>query len=134
MKSINIIVTVAAVALIIALSALEPRRESTPSYNTAAETKVAGVIQDVSEFFCPVSDDQGMHVLLKSDSGNLLIHVAPARFLRGQEIRFSPGQQLEVVGAQVKFQGRDSLLARQITRGNELIVLRDHSGKPVWMN
>ena len=134
MKWINLFVTLGAVLLVVVLSTLQPPRDAAPAYNAANEIKAAGVVEDVSEFFCPVSDDQGLHLRLKTSAGKVLIHVGPARFLRTQEIRFSAGQQIDVVGASVKTEGQDSILAREIVRGSEILVLRDHSGKPVWVN
>jgi hypothetical protein len=133
MKALKIILGVATVALIVVLSSTNPKREqSPPVYDAAHEIQIRGVVQEVQEFFCPVSDDQGTHVMLKTDNGVLQVHVAPARFLRSQEIRFNPGDQLLVVGSRLRYMGADALLAREIVRGNEVLILRDHQGNPVW--
>src|SRR5512141_1257105 len=91
MKWINLFVTLGAVLLVVVLSTLQPPRDAAPAYNAANEIKAASVVEDVSEFFCPVSDDQGLHLWLKTSAGKVLIHVGPARCLRTQEIRFSAG-------------------------------------------
>lgn len=134
MKWINIVVTLGALVLIVALSMLDPPRRTAPAYNAANEIKLTGTIENVAEFFCPISDDQGLHLTMKTDLGSTLVHVAPARFLRQQDIRFEPGQKIDVVGARVKFEGKESILAREIARGSEVLLLRDHSGSPLWAN
>jgi len=133
MKKVNYIVAAATVILIVVFSAIEPRRDKTPpTYNAAAETSLTGVVQETKEFYCPLADDQGMHLLLRTAQGNVLVHVAPARFLRTQGIHFNPQDQVEVIGTRVRFQGQDAMLAREITRGSEVLIFRDHQGHPLW--
>jgi hypothetical protein len=133
MKKVNYIVGAATVLLVLVLSSLGPRQQKGPPvYSVAGEVAVTGVVQDTKEFFCPVSDDQGMHLVLRTQQGDLLVHVAPARFLRGQGFRFNPQDQLSITGSRVHYQGQDALLAREITRGSEVLILRDSQGHPVW--
>jgi len=78
MKKVNYIVGAAAVLLVVVLSTIGPRQQKgPPAYSLAGETVVSGVVQDTKEFFCPVSDDQGMHLVLRTQQGDLLVHVAP---------------------------------------------------------
>jgi len=133
MKNIKIILGVLTVVLIIVLSATSPKRQARiPTYNAATETKARGVVQEVRDYYCPISDDQGTHLKLKTDNGLFEVHVAPARFLRSQEVKFNVGDTIEVLGSQLRYDGQDALLAREITRGDEVFILRDHAGQPVW--
>jgi hypothetical protein len=133
MKTLKIVLGVLTVVFIVVLTATTPKREQRiPTYNAATEIRTQGVVQEVQEFYCPISDDQGIHLKLKTDSGILQVHVAPARFLRSQLIRFNNGDKVEVLGSRLGYNGVDSLLAREITRGEEVFILRDHLGQPVW--
>jgi hypothetical protein len=134
MKTVNYLVTIAAVLLVVALSFMQPRRDKGPPvYNAAAEIVVSGTVLETKEFFCPISDDQGMHLVLRTPQGDLLVHVAPARFLRGQGIGFRAKDQLTVVGSPANYQGKNALLARVITRGAEVFTVRDPQGHPLWI-
>lgn len=99
-------------------------------YNAANEIAVKGVVQEVQEFDCPVSEGElGSHLLLKTSDGMLQVHLAPVRIMAGQNLRFAPGDQIEVVGAKVRLLGKSGLIAREITRGNESYIFRDRDGK-----
>ena len=99
-------------------------------YNAANETAVKGVVEEVQEFDCPVSEGElGSHLLLKTTDGVLQVHLAPVRIMAGQGLKFAPGDQIEVVGAKVRLLGKNGLIAREITRGNESYIFRDHEGK-----
>ena len=130
MKHINLTIGIITVILIIAFSAVGPRREKAPpTYNPGMEVTVSGTVAEVREFYCPIVDEQAMHLVVKSGSEVLLVHLAPGRFMRRENIQFHTGDRVDVVGTRVNFQDKDALLAREITRGNESFVFRDRDGK-----
>lgn len=45
---------------------------------------------------------------------------------------FSKGDQIAVTGSMVKHDGADLVLAREVVKGNDTLVLRDDKGNPVW--
>jgi len=66
---------------------------------------------------------------LQTSSGLVQVHLAPARVMRSQKFSFAPGDKIEVLGSKIRLQGQDSLIAREITRGNESFFIRDREGK-----
>jgi len=71
--------------------------------------------------------------MLKTDTGILQVHVAPRRFLRGNGWSFAKGDQIDVVGSMVIYEGHDAMIARKITRDNTTVAFREPSGKPLWV-
>lgn len=130
MKKVNIAVGVVVVIVVLAFSFLSSRRQPTPNYDPARQVRVQGSVQELQEFYCPVTEDRGAHFILKTDGGPVLVHVGVARVLRGKQVAFAAGDRLEVIGWKFPFQGKDSLIAREISRGNETFIFRDESGKP----
>ena len=99
-------------------------------YNPANEIVAKGVVRELTEFDCPVSEgEMGSHLTMATADGILQVHLAPARIMRNQAFKFAAGDQLEVVGSKVRIAGNDGVIARQITRDNETFTLRDPSGK-----
>jgi DNA/RNA endonuclease YhcR with UshA esterase domain len=104
-----------------------------PKYDPATEATYKGVVEDVKDYVCPVSGGMGSHLTLKlADGKTIEVHVATTQFLKAYEFIFKSGDQVEVTGSKVKFQGVDTIFAREIKRGNEIMVLRDKEGKPAW--
>lgn len=101
-------------------------------YDLAAEVKVKGTIEEITEYECPVSGGLGAHIVLKTGSGTEHVHIALAKFLKEYEMKFEKGQEIEVLGARVKVGEQDALLVRQITRGQDTFTFRDKQGKPLW--
>lgn len=98
-------------------------------YDPAREMAITGVVKTAEEFTCPVSEHEvGSHVLLQTANGDVQLHLAAARIMRSQKIVFVPGEKLSVVGSQVRLNGRNDLIVREITRGNETFMFRDRRG------
>jgi hypothetical protein len=99
-------------------------------YHAADEVVVGGRVQEVQEFDCPVSEGElGSHLMLKTGDGMVQVHLAPVRIMRGQKLSFAPGEQISVVGSKIRLNGKNGVIAREITRGNETFIFRDSSGK-----
>jgi hypothetical protein len=47
-------------------------------------------------------------------------------------VGFSKGDEIAVTGSKVKQDGADLVLAREVVKGNDTLVLRDDKGNPVW--
>ncbi len=133
MKTFNIILAVATVVLIIAFTAVRPKKNTDSlTYNPANEARLSGVVEEVQEFYCPVTQDAGAHLVLRTGPGPILVHVSVARFLRDQNVAFQRGERLEVVGAKIRYKGAEGLIAREIARGDSVLRVRDTAGKPLW--
>jgi DNA/RNA endonuclease YhcR with UshA esterase domain len=107
--------------------------KAVPKYDVATEVTLKGTVVDVSDRDCPVSGGMGFHFNLKQADGQIIeVHVAASKYIKDNDMRLNKGDQIEVTGSKVKFEGVDTVFAREATRGNDTFVFRDKSGKPVW--
>lgn len=133
--------TWSAVALILAMLAIfspafasqNSASAGVPKYNLATEAVFKGTVQEVRDRQCPVSGGMGSHVILKLEDGTTIeVHLASTKFVKEYDLTFNVGDQLEVTGSKVVFEGVDTIFAREVKRGNDVYVFRDKAGKPVW--
>jgi len=127
------ILTLVAFVLVVVLILGKGAKQRAPKYNAATEVKVEGVVQEVKQFWCPINGDEGTHLMLKTDTGILEVHVAPVRFLQGNGVSFSKGDQVSVVGSNIVYEGHDAMIARKITRGDRTFAFRQPDGRPLWV-
>jgi hypothetical protein len=127
------VLTLVAFVLIVVLIFGNGARQRTPKYNAATEVKVEGVVQEVQQFWCPINGDEGTHLMVKTDAGILQVHVAPRRFLEGNGMSFSKGDQIVIVGSTVTYEGHGAMIARKITRGDQTFAFRQPDGTPLWV-
>jgi hypothetical protein len=75
----------------------------------------------------------GVHALLETEDGeSVAVHLGPAWYIENQDVIIAPKDQIEVTGCKVKLNGDNAVIATEVKRGEEVLVLRDDKGKPVW--
>jgi hypothetical protein len=76
---------------------------------------------------------QGTHLILKTDSETIEVHLGPSAFLKEQKIEIAKDDVVEIVGSRVKIDESDALLAREVRKADASWTLRDADGRPQWM-
>jgi hypothetical protein len=110
-----------------------PTNGKTPKYDKATEIKIKGTVVDVRDYTCPISGTMGAHLTLKVQDGSTIeLHLAATKYVKSYEMVFNKGDEIEVIGSKVKLNDADTIMAREITRGQDSFVFRDENGKPVW--
>lgn len=134
MKTWHVIVLIIALAAIVPVFAAQgsDNKEAVPKYDPSTEATFKGTVDEVRDRNCPVSRGMGSHILLKTGDTTIEVHIAPTKFVKDYEVVFEKGDQIEVIGSKVKFEGVDTIFAREIRRGNDTFVFRDKDGKPIW--
>jgi DNA/RNA endonuclease YhcR with UshA esterase domain len=59
-------------------------------------------------------------------------HLGPTNFLTQKGFTFAKGEQIEVTGSSVKYNGADAVIAREVKKGDKTVTLRDKKGVPEW--
>lgn len=72
----------------------------------------------------------GTHLILNTDQGVYEVHVGPDWFLNQKKVTFAKGDQLQVKGSIVN--ETKTMIAREITKNGETVMLRDQQGFPLW--
>ncbi len=108
-----------------------PPPRPAPRYNAATEITVKGTVEAVNQV-TGARGWAGTHLQLKTENATFDVHVGPSWFLAKNNMSFAKDDQIEVTGSKVKFGDADALLAREITKGDKKLVLRNEQGFPVW--
>jgi DNA/RNA endonuclease YhcR with UshA esterase domain len=128
--------TLAAVVLIaVALTAVgqQSNPQTVPKYDPASEATFKGTVVDAIDRQCPVSGGLGSHLNLKLEDGKTIeVHLAATKFVKSIDLAFNKGDKVEVIGVKVQFEGKETIFAREITRGSETFTFRDKNGEPAW--
>ena len=101
-------------------------------YDTAQQQTVTGIVEAVTQYRCPVSGTVGTHITVKLTTGTIEVHLAPAKFLKDYEILINKGDEVEIRGAKIIFEGKPSLIAKTVTVDRTTFQFRDNNGKPLW--
>ena len=109
-------------------------KKNVPKYNPAAESVYKGTVVDIRDRQCPVSGGVGSHIIMKLEDGSAIeVHLATAEFTRMVEMNVHKGDNIEVTGWKLEFEGVQTIFAREVKNGNETYVFRAKDGTPAWM-
>lgn len=129
MKSRRVFVILAFLAgCILATSSLLAQNTG-PKYDFGNEVKLKGTIDEIK--MVPGAYE-GVHVMLKTASETILVHLAPEGFLKMLDFNVQKGDTLEVTGCKITGEFGPEILSREVTAGNNDITLRDKKGAPAW--
>lgn len=75
---------------------------------------------------------RGVRILVKTESQTIPVHLGPNWFIENQASRIKPNDEVQVAGSKVTSNGRTFLIASEVTDGNQVLNLRDDTGRPLW--
>ncbi len=102
-----------------------------PNYDPKTEVSVKGTVEEVQQH-AGRHGWAGTHLMVKTDSETLEVHVGPSGYIAQKQFSFAKGDAVEVLGSKVTIDGKEALLAREITKDGKTLVLRNAQGIPQW--
>lgn len=102
-----------------------------PKYDLHTETKMKGTVEEV-KLPAKGSEKEVVHLLMKNADGVVDLYFCPKSFMDDMGVSFSKGDEVTFTGSKVKYAGTDLILAREVLKGSDTLVLRDDKGNPVW--
>lgn len=133
MKTLTLVsVSIVIAGLASAAYAQGGMRRGGGNYNPDTETTLTGTVDSVNNLPSPARGGGGLHLILATPTGAIEVHVGPASFVSSNNVTFTKGDALTVVGSKVTMAGREVVIAREITRGDRVLTLRDTKGFPLW--
>ena len=104
---------------------------SLPKYDLATEAKMKGTVQEL-KLPDKGSEKESARLTLKTTDSTIDVYLCPKSFLDDMGSTLAKGDEVNLTGSKVKQDGTDLILAREVVKGADTLVLRDDKGKPVW--
>jgi hypothetical protein len=111
--------------------ALSAQRTTSPQYNLKTEAKIKGIVEEV-KLPATGSKEETAHLRVKNGADILDVYLCPESFLQDMGFTFSKGDEIALIGSKIKQEGTDLILAREVVKGTDTLVLQDDKGSPVW--
>lgn len=101
-------------------------------YDPARVETISGEVVSIDEFSPMSGMSSGIHITLRAEKETIPVHLGPEWFLEKQDAAIAKGDNLEVTGSRVTFNGKPAIIAAEVRKGNESLKLRNSDGVPVW--
>jgi hypothetical protein len=73
-----------------------------------------------------------VQLMLQTEKETIAVQLGPAWYIDKQTPRMEANDTITVTGSRLTVDGISAIIAADVTKGNELLKLRDDNGIPVW--
>ncbi len=101
-------------------------------YNPKTVETIRGEVVSVDTMMPMRGMSHGVHAVIKNEKETISVHLGPDWYIDNQDGRIEPRDTIEVKGSRITFDGKPAIVAAEVKRGDEVLVLRDKNGVPVW--
>jgi hypothetical protein len=101
-------------------------------YNPATVETITGEVVGIEQTVPMKRMNQGIALVVKTGKETLTVHLGPTWYLERLDTKIVKGDKVEIKGARTTLAGKPIMLAAEVKKDDNVLVLRDASGVPVW--
>lgn len=109
-----------------------PKTDYGRMYNPKTVETIIGEIVSVDKITPRQGMFYGIRIVVKTNEMTLPVHLGPGWYIENQDIMFEQNDKVEVTGSRITFEGKPAIVAAEIKKGDEVLILRDNNGFPAW--
>lgn len=102
------------------------------NYNSQTIETLSGEVVSVDKLTPIKGMNPGVHAVVETDKETVSVHLGPGWYIENQDVQINPKDNIEVKGSRITFEGKPAIIAAEVTKGDEVLTLRDASGFPAW--
>jgi hypothetical protein len=112
-------------------ASLSIAQSKAPKYDSSTEAKLKGTVEEL-KLPPKGSEKEVAHLTIKNGTDTFDIYLCPKAFMDDMGVTFSKGDEIAFTGSKVKEGDGIMILAREVVKGSDTLILRDEKGNPVW--
>jgi len=101
-------------------------------YNPANAETLAGEVVGIEQTVPMKRMNQGIALVVKTEKETVSVHLGPSWYLERLDTKVVKGDKVEIKGVRTTFWGKPVIIAAEVKKGDNVLVLRDAAGVPVW--
>jgi len=101
-------------------------------YDPAKAETLSGTVEAVAQVVPMKGMNRAVAVTLKTEKETISIHLGPEWYIGRLDTKIVKSDSIEIKGARATFAGKPVIIAAEVKKGDNVLVLRDSSGIPVW--
>ncbi|MHC4182894.1 MAG: hypothetical protein ACYSR0_06045 [Planctomycetota bacterium] len=101
-------------------------------YSPETAETISGEVVSVDKIMRGKGTFYGVHLTVKTDKETLPVHLGPGWYIESQDTKIEPKDKVEIKGSRIIFNGKPAIIAYEVKKGEEILVLRDENGFPAW--
>lgn len=103
-----------------------------PGYDLTSTTTFEGKIVGIEKETCKGCGMVHVDLVVKTKDDEKKVRLGPAWYIDNQEETLKKDDTIEVSASKVTFEDAPLFVAAKITKGDDVLILRDKNGLPMW--
>jgi len=101
-------------------------------YDPAKVETISGTVESVGTAVPMKGMYAAATLTVKTDKETIAVHLGPEWYIGRLDTKIAKGDAIEVKGSRVTFADKPAIIAAEVKKGDNILVLRDSAGIPVW--
>jgi hypothetical protein len=101
-------------------------------YNPQTIEIISGKIVSIDRMVPMRRMSQGVNLMVQTGKETIPVHLGPEWYITNQDMQFQVNDRVEIKGSKVSFNGRPTIIAASVKKGDKVLTLRDNNGFPFW--
>ncbi len=101
-------------------------------YDPAKVETISGTVESVGTAVPMKGMYAAVALTVKTDKETISVHLGPEWYIERLDTKIAKGDAIEVKGSRVTFGDKPAIIASEVKKGDNILVLRDSTGIPVW--
>jgi hypothetical protein len=101
-------------------------------YDPAKVETISGTVESVGTAVPMKGMYAATTLTVKTDKETISVHLGPEWYIGRLDTKIAKGDAIEVKGSRVTFAEKPAIIAAEVKKGDNVLVLRDSAGTPVW--
>lgn len=101
-------------------------------YNPNTVETLSGEVISLDRITPKKGMGHGVHLMLKTDTETVSVHLGPQWYIERQDTEIKAKDMIQVKGSRITFNGKPAIIAAEVKKGDEVLMLRDENGVPNW--
>lgn len=101
-------------------------------YNPQTVGTISGVVLSVDQITPMKGMSYGVHLMVKTVKETISVHLGPSWYIDNQDAEIAVNDKIEARGSRITFEGKPTLIAAEVKKGDQVLTLRDANGFPAW--
>ena len=102
------------------------------NFNPSTVETVSGTVAAVEQTTPMKGMHHGIHIMLKKEKETVEVHLGPSWYIERLDTKIEKGDKVEVKGSKVTMAGKKVIIAQEVKKGDNTLILRDSAGIPAW--
>jgi len=101
-------------------------------YNPETAETINGEVVSVDEIIRGKEGFYGIHLTVETDKEMVTVHLGPGWYIENQDTKIEVKDKVEITGSKISYEGNPAIIAYEVKKGDDTLVLRDANGFPAW--